>query len=86
LDSNLYLIRRRLPVPELRFKEIIIGKFSKTRVIIAYLEGIAEKENINTVTQRIKDIESEVHTAAGFVQLFFICFCQARTKRNILSE
>ncbi|MBY6036767.1 spore germination protein [Fictibacillus nanhaiensis] len=68
LDSNLYLIRRRLPVPELRFKEIIIGKYSKTRVIIAYLEGIANIENINTVSQRIQDIESEVIPDSSFLE------------------
>lgn len=68
LDSNLYLIRRRLPVPELRFKEVVLGKFSKTRVIIAYLEGVAEKENLNTVMQRIKDIELEVIPDSSYLE------------------
>jgi hypothetical protein len=68
LDSNLYLIRKRLPVPELQFKEIVIGKYSKTRIIIAYLQGIAQQENINTVTQRIKDIQFEVITDSSLLE------------------
>jgi hypothetical protein len=68
LDSNLYLIRRRLPVPELKFKEIVIGKYSKTRIIIAYIEGIADQENINTVIQRIEDIEFEVITDSSLLE------------------
>ncbi|MFC0187571.1 spore germination protein [Fictibacillus aquaticus] len=68
MDTNLYLLRRRLPTPELKFKEIIIGKQSKTRVCIAYIEGIANEENINTVTQRIKDIDFDVIPDSSFLE------------------
>lgn len=57
LDTNINLIRKRLPLPQLQLKEIEVGTLSKTRIAILYIDGIANQENINTVIQRISDIE-----------------------------
>ncbi|WP_413301892.1 spore germination protein [Bacillus sp. 1P10SD] len=57
LDTNINLIRKRLPVPELLVKEMKVGKLSKTKVAVLYMDGIADPENVNTVVQRIKDIQ-----------------------------
>jgi len=57
LDTNINLIRKRLPISELIVKEMKVGKLSKTRVAVLYVKGIADQENINTVIQRIKDIQ-----------------------------
>ncbi|CAK6478191.1 spore germination protein [Peribacillus castrilensis] len=56
LDTNLYLIRKRLPIAELAVEEIIVGKLSKTRVAVIHIEGIANSENVETVIQRISDL------------------------------
>lgn len=57
LDTNINLIRKRLPVPELLVEEMKVGELSKTRVAVLYMESIADPENVNTVIQRIKDIK-----------------------------
>jgi len=57
LDRNINLIRRRLPIKNLRIKELTVGKLSKTRVAILYVDHIVEKENVHTVMQRISDID-----------------------------
>lgn len=57
LDTNLNLIRKRLPIPEFTVKEVRVGKLSKTRVAIIYIDGIADEENVNTAIQRVNDIE-----------------------------
>lgn len=57
LDKNLHLIRKRLPVHELKAYEITVGKLTHTKVIVLYLEGITNEENINTVKQRLKDVQ-----------------------------
>ena len=57
LDTNINLIRKRLPIPELLVKEMKVGELSKTRVAVLYMDGIADPENVNTVIQRIKDIQ-----------------------------
>ncbi|MCA1031572.1 spore germination protein [Bacillus timonensis] len=57
LDTNINLIRKRLPIPELKVKELKVGKISKTRVGVFYIDSIADKANVHTVLQRIDEIE-----------------------------
>ncbi|MEH7494641.1 spore germination protein [Neobacillus niacini] len=57
LDTNINLVRKRLPVPELHVKEMKVGELSKTKVAVLYIGGIADPENVNTVIQRITDIQ-----------------------------
>ncbi|MFX3625031.1 MAG: spore germination protein [Ectobacillus sp.] len=67
LDTNINLVRRRLPIPELYIQEYKIGKLSKTRVAILHIEGIANKENVNTMLQRIRDIEFDIISDISFL-------------------
>lgn len=67
LDTNINLVRKRLPVPELTIKELNVGKLSKTRVAVLYIEGIANKENVNTVIQRISDIKINQIMDSSFI-------------------
>ncbi|WP_082631334.1 spore germination protein [Gracilibacillus massiliensis] len=70
IDTNLNLVRKRLPIPELQFEEFKVGKLSKTKVMVLYIEGIVNKENVNTVTQRIQDIEIDtINDSSYIVQL-----------------
>ncbi|MFA9455579.1 spore germination protein [Halalkalibacter sp. AB-rgal2] len=57
LDTNIYLIRKRLPLPQLQIKELSIGKLTQTRVVVMYIDGIADPDNIETVIQRLHSIE-----------------------------
>ncbi|WHY74012.1 spore germination protein [Fictibacillus enclensis] len=57
LEVNINMVRKRLPIPELHVKEVTVGKLSKTRVVILYIDGIVNMENVNTLKQRISDIE-----------------------------
>ncbi|MGA9288240.1 MAG: spore germination protein [Anaerobacillus sp.] len=56
LDTNIHLIRKRLPVHELKAHELTLGKLTNTKVVVMYLEGIANEENVNTVIQRLEGI------------------------------
>ncbi|WP_270182549.1 spore germination protein [Alkalihalobacillus sp. CinArs1] len=56
LDKNLHLIRKRLPVHELKAYEITIGKLTHTKVAVLYLDGITNQENIQIVKDRLKGI------------------------------
>lgn len=60
LDTNINIVRKRLPVPDLRIVELKIGNMSKSRVAICYMEGVANQQNIETIKQRIEDIEFKV--------------------------
>lgn len=67
IDTNIHLIRKRLPVPELRIEEVVIGKLSRSRVAILYVEGIADEENINTIRQRVQDIDFDMVADSAYV-------------------
>ncbi|SDX36809.1 GerA spore germination protein [Marininema mesophilum] len=56
LDTNLGLVRRRLPVSDLRVHRIEIGSLSKTQIAVLHIEGIANPENVKTVQDRVKKI------------------------------
>jgi hypothetical protein len=57
LTTNLNLVRKRLPIPQLEIREFVIGTLSQTRVAVIYIAGIANEENINTALQRVGDIQ-----------------------------
>jgi hypothetical protein len=67
LDQNLNLIRKRIPVKELIIEKVTIGTLSKTKVAILYLDGITNPENVNTVRQRITDIEFDEITDSSYI-------------------
>ncbi|WAA11937.1 spore germination protein [Fervidibacillus halotolerans] len=57
LSENLNLIRKRLQVKELIVEQLEVGTLSKTNIVLLYLDGITNEANINTMRQRIKDLE-----------------------------
>ncbi|SEA89439.1 GerA spore germination protein [Thalassobacillus cyri] len=67
LDTNINLVRKRLTLPQLTVKELNIGKMTKTRVAILYVDGVANQENVNTVMQRLKDIEYDQINDSSYI-------------------
>ncbi|MFG6120204.1 spore germination protein [Thalassobacillus sp. B23F22_16] len=67
LDTNINLVRKRLTLPQLIVKEVNIGKLTKTRVAILYVEGVANEENVNTVEQRLEDIEYDQINDSSYI-------------------
>lgn len=57
---NLHLIRRQVVTPNLVFREMSIGSVSKTKVVIAYIDGVANPEVVQTVTQRLESIRFDI--------------------------
>ncbi|WP_241680159.1 spore germination protein [Metabacillus mangrovi] len=57
IESNIHLIRKRLPSEHLRIKEIHLGKLTSTKTAILYLENIANDENVRSVWQRVNEVE-----------------------------
>jgi spore germination protein KA len=60
IGTNLHLLRRQIVTPNLVFREMMIGSVSKTKVVIAYIDGVANPETIRTMTQRIEAIDFDV--------------------------
>lgn len=60
IDTNLSLLRRGFVTEKLIFEEHIIGSLSKTRIVIAYMEGVTNSQHVNTVRQRLLDLDYDV--------------------------
>lgn len=67
LQTNINLIRRRIPHPKLRMKEVVVGTISKTKVVVTYIEDIASEQNVNTVIQRLKDLDFDMITDSSVI-------------------
>ncbi|MGC5326898.1 spore germination protein [Brevibacillus sp. SYSU BS000544] len=60
VDININLLRRQINIPNFIVQDITIGTISKTKVVIAYIEGITNNQHIQTVRQRLKDVDFDI--------------------------
>lgn len=52
-------IRRRLPTPDLRFESLTTGKYSHTKVQLAYIRGLTNPALVNKIALRIGQIDRD---------------------------
>lgn len=57
LGINTSLIRRIIKSPALKMESLKIGEYTETSVVLAYIEGIADKTLIEEITNRLKRIK-----------------------------
>ncbi|MBS2770629.1 spore germination protein [Anoxybacillus rupiensis] len=60
IGTNLHLLRRQIVTPHLVFRELTIGSMSQTKVVIAYIDGIVNEQTLQTVVQRVSEIEFDI--------------------------
>ncbi|PFW22958.1 spore germination protein GerIA [Bacillus cereus] len=68
IDTNINLVRKRLPVLELQTKEMIVGEFSKTKVVMMYLDNLAEKENVDFLEESLRALEYDQINDSAYIQ------------------
>ncbi|MGV2794574.1 spore germination protein, partial [Clostridium perfringens] len=57
IETNLSLIRRKLKSNRLKVIQLNVGELTKTKVAVLYVDGIAKKEFVDNMVERIKAIE-----------------------------
>lgn len=67
IKTNITLLRRRLYSKDLVFQELKIGRYSNTQVVIAYLDGIADKQVVKDIQKRLKNIDID-----GVIDSYYI--------------
>ncbi len=70
LAVNEGLIRKRLRTTNLKFIELVVGKQTKSKVEIVYLEGIAKAEVVNNVKKQIQDIDIDAIIDSYYIESF----------------
>ncbi|MDD2234426.1 MAG: spore germination protein [Desulfitobacteriaceae bacterium] len=68
LQINRSMIRRKLRSPKLKFQELTIGEISQTQVCISYLDGIADKQLVSEVLERLSRIKIDGILESGYIE------------------
>ncbi len=68
--KNVGLIRRRIKSNELVVKEMIIGKYTKTKVGVLYMDDLVEPKLLNLVLDRINKIETDDLLDSSYLRTF----------------
>ncbi|GGD93386.1 spore germination protein [Paenibacillus nasutitermitis] len=69
-NDNLAMIRRKVRTPDLKMKRHELGLYTKTRVAIAYVEGLVEPALIEEVERRLARIEVDSILESGNIEEF----------------
>ncbi|MNI08800.1 Spore germination protein B1 [compost metagenome] len=68
LKLNISLLRRRLRNPDFKMKTITLGHYTKTQIVVAYIEGIATYDLVAEVTSRLEGIEVDGILESGNIE------------------
>jgi hypothetical protein len=60
LEQNITLIRRRLPLTELKAEKLNIGSLSDTTIMIMYIEGLTNPEFVSYAKEKIANINFDL--------------------------
>lgn len=70
--TNLGLIRKRIKDSKLHFKESIIGRRTKSKVTVCYIDDIAEKKSVTQIIEKINKIDIDGILDTGYIREFLI--------------
>ena len=65
IRTNTAMIRRHLKAPQLKIREHIVGRQSRTQVDVLYLEDMADPATVALVEKRLSEIDIDGLEAAG---------------------
>ena len=68
LRVNTALVRRRLCTPALKLVESELGRSSRTRVAMFYIEGIAAPETVAALAQRLDTLDADCLLSTGILE------------------
>ncbi len=68
LGVNVNLVRRKVSGPHFKIKYLQVGRQTKTKIAIVYLESIASTDLVEEVVNRIERIEIDAILESGYIQ------------------
>ncbi|UOY92964.1 spore germination protein [Ectobacillus sp. JY-23] len=68
IDTNIKLVRKRLPLPYLKTTGLDVGTISKTNVVVMYLDGIADPVNVQTILQKLQAITFDQILDSSYIE------------------
>ncbi|RKQ34583.1 spore germination protein [Oceanobacillus halophilus] len=68
IETNMALIRRDIKDPNLRFKQHQVGKRSKQKLVLCYVEGITNPDIVEEVNRRLETIDIDFVSDSSYVE------------------
>jgi hypothetical protein len=72
LDTNFSILRRKIKNHRLKFKSITLGVQTNQKVTVAYIEGIANTDMVNSLYNKVSNIDIDGLSAIGYVEQMLI--------------
>lgn len=70
MDVNISLVRKRLAIPNLVVRKVVVSSFSKTPVCYLYIESKVDQVTLDELDNRLRKIETEYLISAGHLADF----------------
>jgi len=70
IESNLQMMKTRIKHKDFKFVELECGRYTKTRVVVAYLETVADPKVVEKVIQRVKGISIDGIVDSSYIAQF----------------
>jgi spore germination protein KA len=70
LDTNLSLLRYRLPTPDFKVRTLRLGRITKSKVAVCYLDGIVNPQLVEEVFHRLSLIDIDGVLDVGYLEQF----------------
>ena len=70
IGTNMSLIRYRLQTPDLRMESMELGRMTKTKVAVCYVEGLCDPDIVRRVRNRLNKIDIDSVLYAGTIEQY----------------
>jgi len=70
ITINISFLRRKIRSPQLKVKSLSVGRYTRTQVAVAYIEGLADPTLLEEVTNRLKRINIDGVLESGYLEEF----------------
>ncbi|WP_068778863.1 spore germination protein [Paenibacillus sp. GM2] len=68
LRINTALLRFKIKTEKMRLKPLVVGKITKTDVAVAYIDGLAKQDLVDSVVDRLNQIDMDGILESGYIE------------------
>lgn len=70
ISINISMLRRKIRSPQLKVKTLSVGRYTRTQIAVAYIEGLADNTMLAEVTNRLRRINIDGVLESGYIEEF----------------
>jgi len=68
LRINTALLRFKIKTEKMKLKSLVVGRITKTDVAVAYIDGLAKQELVDSVVDRLQQIDMDGILESGYIE------------------